>query len=452
MARLFKSYDEKNPPIQCFMHNSTWYKGSGSFSPKGILIHDTGCSNPWLSRYCQPDDDAPNRDELIKLIGKNRYGNDWNHTSKQAGLNCWIGKLDDGKVTTLQTGPWTKRPWGCGTRYKNGGSLNDTHIQWEICEDAKKDKAYFADVYEETIAVCAYLCKMFNIDPHGTFYYKGKKVPTICCHWDAYNLGFGSGHSDIYDWTVMYDYLGIPKSTVNINDPYNNLIMQRIRNDIVKAMGGQPTPTPEPKTLDGYTVGNEYQILPSDGLKVRTAATKSSGTVAVITKGTKVVCKALTHDDSGNTWMRIESPYAGWCAGIYNGLKYIGPVGWDKQGNKWYYYKETGAMAKSEWVKYKSKWYYLGADGVMVYGWQTIGGKKYYFYEGVNDGHMAASEWIDSLWLEKTGEQKYKYKGSWKQDSKGKKYVDESGWYAKNCTMKIEKKEYKFDKKGYVVE
>lgn len=239
MARLYQTYDDQHPPIQCFMPDSKWYKESGSFTPKGILWHDTGCDNPWLKRYVQPADNDPNREKLLALIGKNTYGNDWEHGGKdrQAGLNCWVGKLQDGKVTTLQSGPWTKRPWGCGSG-STGRSLNDTHIQWEICEDAKTDKAYFADVYEESIQVSAYLCKKFGIDPHGTITYKGVTVPTICCHWDSYclNPSCGSGHDDIYDWSVMYDYLGIQKSSTNINDPYNNLIMKRIRDDIAKAM------------------------------------------------------------------------------------------------------------------------------------------------------------------------------------------------------------------------
>lgn len=454
MARQYDKYDDAHPPLQCFMHNSTWYKGSTEkFVPLGFLIHDTGCDNDTVRRYVQPDDDAPNRDELLQIIGKNRNGNDWNHTSKQAGLNCWIGRLANGKVATVQAGPWTKRPWGCGSQKKNGVyySLNDTHIQWEICEDAKKDKAYFGDCYQEMIQLMAYLAKKFNINPHGTIKYRGITVPTIVCHWDSYKLGCGSGHFDIYDWTVMYEYLGIPKSSVNTNDP-NNKIMQRIRDDVAKAMGDQPQPTPEPKTLDGYTVGKSYQVLTADGLNVRTAATTSSTIVSALKKGTDFECKALTHDDAGNTWMRIEQPVAGWVACIYKGLKYVGPIGWYKEGHKWYYIDGAGDQYKNQWLKYKNKWYYLGADGAMVTGWQTIKKKDYYFYDGENDGHMASAEWIDTRWLEKTGEQTYPYRGEWKKDAKGKYFQDESGWYAKNCTQKIDKKTYTFNKKGYLVE
>ena len=363
MARLFEKYTEENPPIQCFMPDSTWYKGSTSaFTPKGILWHDTGADNDTLRRYVQPADNDPNYQELIALIGKNKYGNDWEHIEKQAGLNCWVGRLADGKVTTLQAGPWTKRPWGCGSGSK--GSLNDTHIQWEICQDAKTDKSYFADVYEESVQLSAYLCKKFNIDPHGTITYKGIKVPTIVCHWDSYNLKCGSGHGDIYDWTVMYDYLGIPKKSVNINDPYDNLIMQRIRDDIAAAM------QPEPAHKDG----------------------------------------------------------------------------WMKSGGKWYYYKD-GKMLKSAWIIDKGDKYYLGADGAMLTGWQTINRLEYYFY---SDGHMACDEWLGGYFINMDGN-KDGTKGAWKSNSKGKWWQISDGRYPKNRSVRIDKKDYQFNKNGYLI-
>lgn len=94
-----------------------------------------------LKRYVQPDDKATDRDLLIKLIGKNAYENDWNHTSVQAGLNAWIGKLADGSAAAVQTMPWDYRSWGCGSGSK--GSCNDGWIQFEICEDGLNDKDYF---------------------------------------------------------------------------------------------------------------------------------------------------------------------------------------------------------------------------------------------------------------------------------------------------------------------
>lgn len=123
-------YSEKNKPLVCMQTTSRCYKGTTTFTPKGILWHSTGCNNPNLKRYVQPSDNAPDRQEMLDILGVNTGRNDWNHKSVQAGLNCWIGKLADGTVTTVQTMPWNYKPWGCGAGSK--GSCNNTHIQFEI--------------------------------------------------------------------------------------------------------------------------------------------------------------------------------------------------------------------------------------------------------------------------------------------------------------------------------
>lgn len=69
--------------------------------PLGILWHSTGANNPTLKRYVQPLNSDNNYQQMIKLIGNNPNGNDYNHMSYQSGLNAWIGKLADGTVTTL---------------------------------------------------------------------------------------------------------------------------------------------------------------------------------------------------------------------------------------------------------------------------------------------------------------------------------------------------------------
>ena len=135
---------------------------------------------------------------MIAILGKNTYKNDWNHTDHQAGLNCWIGKLADGTVATVQTMPWNYRPWGCGSGSK--GSCNNGWIQFEICEDGLTDPIYFEQVYKEACEITAYLCKMYNIDPFGTINTNGVNIPTILCHADSYKLGFGSNHGDVLHW------------------------------------------------------------------------------------------------------------------------------------------------------------------------------------------------------------------------------------------------------------
>ena len=195
-------YSEKNKPLVCMMTQSSCYKGTRKFTPKGVLWHSTGANNPNVKRYVQPDDNAADRDAWLKKLGKNTNHNDWNHTAVQAGLNFWIGKLADGTVAAVQTMPWDYRPWGCGSGSK--GSGNDIYIQFEICEDGLNDASYFNACYKEACEMTAYLCKMYGIDPKGTIDYKGLKVPTIIDHTGSHSLGIGSNHGDIQHWSRKY--------------------------------------------------------------------------------------------------------------------------------------------------------------------------------------------------------------------------------------------------------
>lgn len=195
-------YNSSNKPLVCMQTQSTCYKETKKMTVKGILWHSTGANNPWLKRYVQPSDDASDRTKWLDLLGKNQYNNDWNHITRQAGLNCWIGKLADGTVATVQTMPWNYRPWGCGSGSK--GSCNDGWVQFEICQDSMNDKNYFDKVYKEACEITAYLCDMYNLDPCGHQTLNGVKVPVILCHQDSYKLELGSNHGDVYLWFNKY--------------------------------------------------------------------------------------------------------------------------------------------------------------------------------------------------------------------------------------------------------
>ena len=123
-------YSSNNKPFECMMTQSTCYKETEEMKIVGVLWHSTGVNNPNLKRYVQPDDNAVDKQKKIDKLGLNKNGNDWNHKSKDAGLNAWIGKFADGTVGTVQTMPWNYRPWGCGKGSK--GSCNDGWIQFEI--------------------------------------------------------------------------------------------------------------------------------------------------------------------------------------------------------------------------------------------------------------------------------------------------------------------------------
>lgn len=223
-------YNSSNKPLVCMMTNSTCYKGTRKMTVLGVLWHSTGANNPWLKRYVQPSSNDANYSSLMKKLGKNQYGNDWNHIDRQAGLNCWIGKFDDGSVGTVQTMPWDYRPWGCGSGSK--GSCNDGWIQFEICEDGLSDRAYFDKVYKEAVEITAYLCKMYNLNPKGTVTKNGVKVPVILDHATSHSLGLGGNHGDVQHW--------FKKHGKTLDD---------VRNDVAKLLSSESgTVTPQPST------------------------------------------------------------------------------------------------------------------------------------------------------------------------------------------------------------
>lgn len=237
-------YNNTNKPLICMMTNSTCYKGTGRMAVKGVLWHCTGANNPWLKRYVQPSDNASDKAELLAKLGKNQYGNDWNHVSVEAGLNAWIGKLADGTVAAVQTMPWDYRPWGCGAGSR--GSCNNGWIQFEICEDALTDKIYFEAAYKEACELTAYLCKMFSLNPKSSVSFNGATVPVILCHQDSYKLGLGSNHGDVYNWFNRY-----------------GKTMDNVRNDVATLMASSgsvipdPTPTPVIPTTSCLGKGDE---------------------------------------------------------------------------------------------------------------------------------------------------------------------------------------------------
>ena len=226
-------YSESNKPIVCMQTNSTCYKGTTTMVPKGVLWHDTDGGNPNISRYVQPMKTDADYEAMIALLGKNRYSNDWNHQYLKKGVNAFIGKLADGTVATVQTMPWNYKPWGCGSGSK--GSLNNTHIQFEICDDGYKSEAYFRQVYEEACELTAYLCSHYGLDPLGTMVYNGVEVPVITSHGESHDLKLGNNHGDPLKWLKQY-----------------GKTMEDVRKDVAAIMNGKvepakPAPAPAPQ-------------------------------------------------------------------------------------------------------------------------------------------------------------------------------------------------------------
>ena len=157
--------------------NNACYKANQKIKVKGIMVHSTGANNPYLKRYVGPDDG---------LLGVNTYGNHWNTYTpggRQICCHAFIGKLKDESIATYQTLPWDHRGWHAG------GSANNTHIGFEICEDGLTDATYFKKIYQEAIDLCVYLCKLYDLT-----------ADNIICHSEGYKKGIATNHGDVMHW------------------------------------------------------------------------------------------------------------------------------------------------------------------------------------------------------------------------------------------------------------
>ena len=160
-------------------HNDCYLRGR-TIRPQGVMVHSTGANNPWLRRYVSPDDGR---------LGE-PSSRHWNQGGVGACVHAFIGRLADGSIAAYQTLPWTMRGWHCG------GTGNDTHISFEICEDKLADKGYFRATYQAAVELTAYLCKRFSLDPLAD--------GVVLCHSEGYKRGIASNHADVMHWWGRY--------------------------------------------------------------------------------------------------------------------------------------------------------------------------------------------------------------------------------------------------------
>lgn len=182
--------------LQCLLYENKCYQTGEYINPTRIVVHSTGANNTTLKRYVQPGAKQTDgmggktREEMLALLGKNKYNNSWNNYRPGGRSVCvsgFIGKLADGSIASIQTLPWKMRPWGCGSGKK--GSFNNCAIQFEICEDSTNNYEYCKATYDEAVELCAYLCKEYDINPD-----------MIVSHKEACALGYASNHGDVEHW------------------------------------------------------------------------------------------------------------------------------------------------------------------------------------------------------------------------------------------------------------
>ena len=199
--------------LQCILTANSCYRTGRKIKPKGVMVHSTGANNPTLRRYVQPLASTPGREELLAALGVNQNGNHWNRPDLDVCVHGFVGRLADGSVAAVQTLPWDCRGWHAGTG-TSGGSANNTHISFEICEDGLTDPVYFQRAYQTAVELTAMLCRDYGLDPLAD--------GVVICHQDGYRRGIASNHGDVYNW--------FPRFGRNMND---------FRADVVRAMNGE---------------------------------------------------------------------------------------------------------------------------------------------------------------------------------------------------------------------
>lgn len=160
------------PPADRDHRYAKYYEG-----PKGVMIHSTGANNPNLKRYVQPDDGD---------IGVNPNYNDWNRPGLDVCVHAFVGKDKNGDVAVYQILPWKYRAWHCG------GTANNTHIAFEICEDGLTDRNYFERTYQTAVELTAELCQEFGLNP--------AEPGVVISHAEGARLGVASNHADPGHW------------------------------------------------------------------------------------------------------------------------------------------------------------------------------------------------------------------------------------------------------------
>lgn len=268
---------------QLLLTENACYKAGRTINVKGIMVHSTGANNPNLCRYVGPDDG---------IVGPNRYNNHWNQYNpdgRQVCVHGFIGKDKNGVVRTYQTLPWNMRGWHAG------GSANDTHIGFEICEDDLTSRDYFEKCYETAVQLCAHLCREFNLNP--------KADGVLICHSEGHSRGIASNHGDVMHW--------FPKYGKTMND-FREAVRMALNGDGSSTGTNTPTDPESPSTdpsggsndvfsvneIVQFTGGPHYKSSNETGSSGSPAAGKAK--VTAIAKGAKHPYHVI-HTDNAST-------------------------------------------------------------------------------------------------------------------------------------------------------
>ena len=218
--------------------------------PRGVMVHSTGANNPNLRRYVQPDDG---------ILGVNPHDNDWNRPGLDVAVHAFIGLTQTGDVAAYQILPWEYRAWHCG------GDANDTHVSFEICEDALNDRAYLDRTYQVAMELTAELCRKFGLDPLAP--------GVVIDHAEGAELGIASNHADVDHWwsrfgVTMDDFrAGVARLLQKEEEP--SMTREEVTQMVKQALGEDRKARTFPKLADvpGWAAATVQKLVKRDALQ-----------------------------------------------------------------------------------------------------------------------------------------------------------------------------------------
>ena len=220
--------------IQSYITKNDCYKQNRPLTPKGLMLHSVGCSQPKASVFVSS----------------------WNRSGVQVAVHAVID-ANTGEV--YQCLPWVMRGWHAG------GQANNTHIGVEMCEpdcikythgatftvsDLAKAQKQAKTTYTSAVKLFSELCRMFNL-----------KSSDIISHSEGNKRGIASNHVDPehlwrqlnlpytmdsfrHDVQAVLDSHKLPENTVQNVQPVQPMNEKTIANKIwshLKACGYSDT-------------------------------------------------------------------------------------------------------------------------------------------------------------------------------------------------------------------
>ena len=271
---------------------------------------------------------------------------------------------------------------------------------------------------------------------------------------DFYNIdyyGWGA-----FTWAIQFEVLG---KSGNYCYPHGRMTTSELAAGVDKIfnldgaasysakVNGNGTADNGKTTVKNYysgNTGNKYTLPAKSGDSRDITPSVQNGTAGGSSGGSSGSAGGSTGGSSGSGG---SSSSSGGSSGGSSGSSSKPSNEW--KGGKWYNADGSQTYAPTMSWKYNGVgWWIEDTSGwYPVSSWQKVDGVWYYFDA---NGYMAYGEWYDGYWLDSNGAWTYPGYGTWRVNSKGWWFGDDTGWYATGW-QKINGCWYYFDSNGYML-